>query len=207
MCFNELWCDALNSQSGCEIFCMMHDDVIPPPGWLDVMVDELESSGADILSAVIPIKDFRGISSTAFMDKDTGKPQRLTMTEAQSLGTFTAEDAGFPNHHLLINTGLWVCRLNQDWNKEVCFTIRDRIVNIDGKYHAQGFSEDWMFGLWASKRGLKVMATTKVPVKHLGHFEYPAGAWGEWQTDHSASLSHFEPWRLSLIDEHCNAVQ
>lgn len=206
MCFNELWCDALNSE-GCDVFCMLHDDVVPTPGWLDVMVDELLASGADILSAVIPIKDFRGISSTAFMDKETGRPRRLTMTEAQQLRTFDAETAGYPDHHLLINTGLWVCRLNQDWNKEVCFTVRDRIVEIDGKYYAQGFSEDWMFGLWASRRGLKVMATTKVPCKHVGAHEYPSGAWGAWETDISAARSHFEPWRLELVTEAAQVVQ
>lgn len=201
MCFNELWCDALNSESGCDIFCMLHDDVVPAKGWLDVMVDELLSSGADILSAVVPIKDARGLSSTAFMDKTSGMVRRLTMTEAHELGTFTAEDAGYPNHHLLINTGLWVCRLGQDWNKELCFTVRDRIIEVNGKYHAQGFSEDWMLGFWASKRGLKTMATTRAKCQHVGMHPYSSGAWGEWKTDISAEMSHFEPWRLTLIDE------
>lgn len=190
LCFNELWCDALNAEPRADVFCMMHDDVIPANGWLDTMIDELESTGADILSAVIPIKDLRGMSSTAVMDKDTGYVRRISMTESVSLPqTFDTKMAGYDNHHMLINTGLWVCRLGQHWNKEVCFTVRDRIIHgPDGKFYAQGMSEDWMFGLWASKRGLKVMATTKVPVKHSGNFEFPSGKWGNWKTDETPHL-------------------
>src|SRR6266581_4635118 len=57
--FNAAWCGALNTRSKYKWthFCMIHADVLPHLDcWLDVLVLELERSGADLLSVVLPIK-------------------------------------------------------------------------------------------------------------------------------------------------------
>ncbi len=173
--FNEVWVGALNTRPY-DAFCMIHDDVVPmDPDWLRTLLEERERVGADILSAVIPIKDERGFSSTAVYDPSHDHHQRVTMTEAveQLPKTFDASDYGIPDGSILPNTGLWVCDFSKPWVEEVCFTIKDRIFNNGEKWIAQCLSEDWNFGYWCRKRGLRVMATTVVRAVHRGNFNYP----------------------------------
>src|SRR5262245_31348797 len=70
---NALWAEALNQRrdNGFEWFAMLHSDVDPEYCWLDRMIDIAEESGADLLSAVIPIKDKRGLTSTAVASPTT----------------------------------------------------------------------------------------------------------------------------------------
>lgn len=95
---NVLIATTLNAMESGENFthvAMLHNDVCPEAGWLDVMMEELLRSGADLLSAVIPIKDTLGLSSTA-IDSDHNPfevRRRLTMTEVYRLPeTFGIED-------------------------------------------------------------------------------------------------------------------
>lgn len=65
---NWLWCNALNARlDGHDVkwFAMLHADIEPERWWLDKLLDEAEKYDADLMSAVIPIKDRRGITSTA----------------------------------------------------------------------------------------------------------------------------------------------
>lgn len=193
--FNTLWCEALNARrDGITHFVMLHDDVGPiDDGWIDTLLAEQQKAKADILSAVIPIKDERGLTSTAVYDRRTNRMRRLTMTEVTELPpTFDAERAGYPGCVLLPNTGLWVCDFTRPWVEEICFTIRDKnFVGPEGKWVAQCFSEDWDFGIQAQRLGLRVCATTAVKLIHRGGFDYPNftawggmksdGAWGAWE--------------------------
>src|SRR5262245_29113674 len=65
--FNILWCDALNRREelGLTHFAMTHSDVAAGQYWLDTLIAEQQATGVDILSTVIPIKNERGITSTA----------------------------------------------------------------------------------------------------------------------------------------------
>lgn len=191
--FNNCWVAALNLRVSHAVryFAMCHADVLPPPCFVDSLVDELEARDFDILSCVVPIKDERGLTSTAIDDPaDPFDPLfRLTMREVMGLPeTFTAADVGYPGNALLVNTGCWVCRFTEPWAEEVCFTVRDRVRKDPEKseWVADVEPEDWGFSRWAHARGLKVAATRKLAIKHYGNFGFGNGhAWGSWETDTS----------------------
>ena len=187
--FNILWCEALNErENGITHFVMMHDDIEPlDDNWLDTLLAEHEKIGADITNVLSPIKDERGLLSTAMMDPKTRRMKMLTVRETLVFPpTFTAASAGFPGQVILPNTGLWICDFTKLWVEEICFTIRDRINrSLDGKvFQPQCFSEDWHFGLQAAKLGLTVAATTAVRILHHGTFRYPNFTpWGDATND------------------------
>lgn len=173
--FNLLWCWALNEHRAgrCDYFAMQHADVEPQDGWLDVLIDELDARRLDVLGVAVPIKDTRGVTSTALArdDGDTWRVHgRLTMSELHRLPeTFTAADVGRP---LLLNTGLWVCRFG-DWCRKVKFTINDRItVRADGSFAPEVEPEDWYFSRLLNELGLAVGCTRKVRLSHRGEMAF-----------------------------------
>jgi SAM-dependent methyltransferase len=189
--FNALWCQALNlcleGGPGVHYFGMLHADVEPVDFWLDALIEELEAKELDVLGAVVPIKDPKGLTSIALAreDGDTWRPHcRLTMREVHRLPeTFTSEDCGRP---LLLNTGCWVCRFDIEWCKKVGFTINDRITfnTTTKKYQAQVEPEDWYFSRLCHELGLKIGATRKVPLCHAGKTRYV----------------NYEPWGSQTFD-------
>jgi hypothetical protein len=186
--FNQHWAEALNARDtlGATHFAMIHDDVCPDPGWLTVLFDELIAHDADVVSSVVRLKDWRGLTSTAIYDgTNPWERKRLTLTEVAALPeTFSAADTGSP---LLINTGLWVCDLRKPWCDDWCFHSIERIVHRNGRRVAQVVSEDWAFGHFLNQRGASVFATRKVLPGHEGcsHF-HSHGAFGSWATDREA---------------------
>lgn len=189
--FNDLWCEALNGRDdpGFTHVAMLHNDVIPAPGWADVLVEELETRRLDCLSVVVPLKDRRGLTSTGL---DTlGNPwgvRRLTMTEVMALPeTFAAEDVPWrqPDQGLLLNSGCWVMRLDRAWVRGLHFRQQDRLVFVTtaGKYGAESISEDWDFSRQLLSRGCRLGATRRVKVTHQ-HPDYVNDeAWGTWARD------------------------
>lgn len=186
--FNELWVWALNAAEAGErvdLFAMLHADVAPEPGWLDVLVGELDQ-GYDLVSAVVPIKDHRGLTSTAAghatdrFDVDF----RLTMQEVLRLPeTFTANDV-CPGRPLLVNTGCWVCRFDPAWAARCHFEIESRIARQDGRWRAVVNPEDWNFSRQVHALGLRVAATRKVSLIHHGDMAYGnQSGWGEYEYD------------------------
>jgi SAM-dependent methyltransferase len=171
---NHLWCWALNAVHRGErvdYFAMQHSDIEPQPGWLDELVAELEAQRFDVLGVVAPIKDQEGKTSIA-LAHESGDPFRvhcrLTMREIYRLPeTFTSADVGHP---LLINTGLWVVRWNQDWCRQVHFTVNDEIVFNEAKdaYEPLVESEDWFISRAFHGLGLKVGCTRKIELGHRG---------------------------------------
>jgi predicted O-methyltransferase YrrM len=180
--FNQLWCAALNMKArGVTHFAMIHADVCPEEGWLDVLLGEMAARHADVVSAVIPIKDGSGLTSTAAEGPDPWNPRKLSLREAYDLPeTFGSEDVGSP---LLLNTGLWVCDLRRPWvydPEPLCFQTSCRIVrSADGTYRAQARPEDWEFSRAARARGARLFATRKVSLAHAGEWDFtndaPAG--------------------------------
>lgn len=173
--FNSLWVNALNHRGKFDYFVMLHDDVEPiEDGWLDVLVAEYEKNLPDILSVVLPIKDNRGLTSTAFMDPKTRRQERLTMTQACQYPTTFSGDAFQTRWVVMPNTGLWICDFRKPWVEKICFTNRDRIFrDQNGTWYAQAYGEDWDLGGQCEAMGLKVMATTAVKAMHHGEFAYP----------------------------------
>jgi len=198
LAFNKLWCYALNLRPECNNFGMCHDDVFPTPLWADVLIDERDRIGAAVCSAVVPIKDDRGLTTTAIRNAETGDTRRLTMAEIFELPeTFDLHDVkrlgigsgGPPEADLLaVNTGLWVCRLTDAWVDHFPgFSMTDGIKRRpDGRLAAGCISEDWQFSEWLHSRGQKVVATRKVALAHrdLAGKDYRNDhVWGEWATD------------------------
>jgi hypothetical protein len=185
--FNLLWCEALNGRKRGEYthFAMQHSDVEPEAGWLDVLLAELDRTGLDVLGVPVPLKDTRGLTSTA-VGRDDGfdwmPKRRLTLTEVHALPeTFTSADLDGP---LLLNTGLWVCRLG-DWSERVCFTINDRIAtDPDGVFTALVEPEDWHFSRQLHRLGVTVGCTRMVRLAHVGMHPWPnTHGWGRLATD------------------------
>ncbi len=191
--FNKLWCSALNLEhSGKPVhyFAMLHDDIGAEDYWLDALVDELEAKQLDVLSVVVPIKDMRGMTSMALHHPgdNWNIDCRLTMHDAYQLPeTFTKDDLG--GRELLLNTGCWVAKWNQDWCKKVHFEINDRIVfdRVNGCYQPEVESEDWFFSRLLNEMGLRIGATRKIAVKHEGDIEFSnTFAWGSAAFDNES---------------------
>lgn len=187
---NAIWCWALNAEKDgqqVDYVGMLHSDVCPQPGWLDVLIEELESHDLDIIGAAIPLKDQHGLTTLALEreDGDTWSPLcRLTLEEVFRLPpTFTADDIGHP---LLLNTGCWICRFDPSWARQVYFTINDRIVfdrSLD-RYVAQVEPEDWFFSRLLNEIGLRVGATRKVKLIHEGPYAFSnVQPWGDQRYD------------------------
>jgi hypothetical protein len=155
-------------------FAMMHSDILPEPRhWMADLFDEMRRLDADIISAVVPLKDETGLTSTGVMKWETREIRKLSMHECMALPeTFCARDAG--GDALLINTGLWLADITTPWARKVCFRLYDTILeDPDGMTDARAVGEDWLLGMDAYRLGLKVYATRKVKLTHWGFFKYP----------------------------------
>jgi hypothetical protein len=188
--FNKLWCAALNRVHGgqpLKYFAMLHSDVGPiSEYWLDMLIAELEARQLDVLGVVVPIKDCRGLTSLALhrAGNNWRRLARLSMRDVFQLPeTFTSQDVGAP---LLLNTGCWVCKWDQEWCRKVHFEINDRIVfNMPAnQYQAEVEPEDWFFSRQCHELRLKIGATRKVAVEHSGEAKYlNSRPWGTWHYD------------------------
>lgn len=188
MAFNMLWCAAYNRRDEVTHFAMLHGDIVPEPWWIDILMDELNEHGADVVSCVVPLKSDNGLTSTAIDDPECRwQPHaRLTMKEVMRLPkTFTAADCGWPDRALLINTGCWLARLDRHWCRDFYFTINDEIFERDdGMLVPAVESEDWFASRLLHERGAKVMATRAVSLNHVGRFgKSNQVAWGEYEFD------------------------
>ena len=188
--FNMAWCGSLNMRhtAGITHFAMLHSDIRIAPGWLDLLIDEMDRVDADVMTTVMAIKDARGLTTTGIRYPGVWGTRRFTMTEvAEFPETFSIADVGDPQTEVLaINTGAWVCRLPQaGWPDAFPgFCDRYKIEWVDGQAVAWFDSEDWLFSDWAASMGLKVYATRKPEAYHIGEFEYGnSSVWGSWTTD------------------------
>ena len=188
--FNKMWCAALTlrKEHGITHFGMIHDDIGAPVGWADVLMDEMEKFDADLVSAVVPIKDDRGITSTAIDTGDMFSPTRLTMTEVFE------RDETFTESGLLANTGLWVCRIDRPWSEKVIFRQTDQMVKTDdGRFVARTSPEDWDFSRQLHQHGCKIYCTRKVQLFHERHEFHNKSPWGRWKTDQGDNPQPVQP--------------
>ena len=186
--FNMLWCAALNDRHelGLTHFAMLHSDIRIAPGWIDLLVEEMDRTGAEVMSTIIAIKDGRGLTTTGIRYPGRWGTRRYTMREIMQLPeTFSIADTDTPGEVLAINTGAWICRLDRGWaEKFPGFTDKYKIDWVEGVACAQFDSEDWLFSEWLASQGIRTFATRKPEAYHVGAFEYGnAGVWGNWETD------------------------
>lgn len=199
--FNILWAEALRyAQAGIIThFLLHHDDIeIRTCGWLDAMLEEMQRTGAAVLSVVVPIKDIRGETSTAIGDLDNPWAcRKLTLGECASLPeTFCAADTPWPDRPLLLNTGVMLVdlrrkefhRTNANGELVFYFTIQDRVIKTADGFQAQVRSEDWEFSRNCHAAGLPCYATRTIEVIHKGG--------GEWsnQVVVSESIDDIQGW-------------
>jgi len=194
--FNTLWAAALNMSRDGEapaFFAMLHSDVEPDDFWLDILIRELEANDLDVLGAVVPIKDRRGVTSLAVDLPESGNGsgesmKRLSLHEAFDLPTtFTSDDVG---GRLLINTGCWVCRFDEAWARRVCFTMNDAIkFSAESGFSAAVEPEDWHASRQFHRLGLRIGATRAVRLDHVGVARFSnAEPWGTVRSETAERL-------------------
>jgi hypothetical protein len=172
-CFNNGWAAMLNFRPSMTRWLMLHSDVGPlAPTWLNIMLETMDAHGLHVLSAVVPIKDDGGLTSTAHEDPDGTNVKTYTEKELKDLPeTFSdkwlLEEKG---QRLLINTGLMLVDWTQPWVEEFHFELWDNIEKdpATGTWGAVGFSEDWIASRWFSARGIPYGVTQTIPVLHVG---------------------------------------
>ena len=176
--FNQCLIQALkcHKEGRADFFLLMHADIVPiDMDWLDHLMNARREVKAQVISAVVPIKDQRGVTSTAIEGPSEWAPRRLTMAEIMAMPeTFTRPD-------LLVNTAMLLIDLRKNnWIDKVCFTIKDAILELpDGERRAGVQPEDWDFSRQARAHGATLYATRAVKLVHRGAFSYPNfAAWG-----------------------------
>jgi predicted O-methyltransferase YrrM len=183
--FNGIWCEMLNSRArlGITHFGMIHDDVCPDPGWIDQMLGEMDRVDADVLSAVVPIRDKFGLTSTALeVEEGPWIVRRLTLAEV-----FEREPT-WTEPGLLVNTGLWLAKIGP-WCERVCFRFHDRIKREqNGVFSAEVIPEDWDFSRQVHSAGRKLYATRAIQLEHGGSRWHNRGVWGAWKTDETYEI-------------------
>lgn len=182
--FNSLYATALNARkTGVTHFAMMHADIGPEADWLGKMLRLMSTHEADILSVIVPIKDPRGLTSTA-LDEPVGaadpkwRVRRLTLHEVHESYPPT-----FTKPNLLLNSGLMVVDLRHPSSEKLVFRFEDDIIKIDDEFQAVGISEDWYFSRLANSLGMKLFATREVHVTHHGTVDFTNDKWGSKRTD------------------------
>jgi hypothetical protein len=197
---NWLWCTGLNNRAtgNFKWFAMLHADIEPDYWWLDTLIAEAEKHDADVMSAIVPIKDQRGVTSTAISKPGSRYQQfcRLTMRQVRHESfpdTFGIEEAAsaleglpeplrianVPREALLVNTGCFVCRFDRPWCEQVWFAMDEGIQRIEGQWAPVQQSEDWIFARKVAQQGGKVMATRLLPLAHKGLTQFlSTQTWG-----------------------------
>lgn len=202
--FNTLLCQAMNAYEKGEIthLAFLHADVAPESWWIDKLMDVIEEKEADFVSVVTPIKDSRGLTSTAIglPDEPWYPMRRLTMHEVHQFPeTFDAKDIGYEDEILLHNSGCWIADLrsdifrqtNEDGSLCAHFTLRDLVAKVDGEWRAYSESEDWFFSRRLHELGARTFATRAVMLNHVGNFHFPNHM--PWGTN-SADFDSSERW-------------
>jgi len=175
--FNRLWAHALNLREKGEIthFLMLHADVRPrEENWIDLLFVEMARHEAQVLSSIIPIKDERGLTSTA-LDTDLWCPMRFTQHQIHESRPITWTD-----ERLLFNTGCMLVDFSSDWVERICFTVNDRLVREHGGWQAYTESEDWNFSRQCRALGVRCFVTRAAAMDHYGTSHWPSDlVWGE----------------------------
>ena len=191
---------------GYDEFALLHGDIVPEKWWLDTLLDQREVAGVDVIHASSPIKDTRGLTSTAvaYTDDIFAPVRRITTKELATLpDVFTIDDIrtqiDADAKYLLPNTGCIVMRADT-WFKEFPgFTIEDRVIHDDKEWGVDVCPEDWNFGHWCAANGVNV-AGSKMRIQHVGRHAYDTSiAWG-WDTDED----YFK--NKQIYKEYCDAV-
>jgi hypothetical protein len=200
----------LNDNPRPDYFAMMHADVCAAPGWLDTLVEEIEREDVEMVSSIIAIKDATDRTSTCIYDPTIGKGENIKRSEVSKYPPTFGNEILPAGQHLLLNTGLWICKFkdakkilvnNVDvvpWVEAFSFGQTDQIYRReDGMYDALATTEDWQMTLWMQGEGLSYKVTSKIPILHVGTAEWtthvdtpqPDSGLGAWEPANSGIRS------------------
>lgn len=179
--FNSLFGQALIDRDEGLIthFAMIHSDIDPCIGWLDILWHEMRAHQATLMAAVITIKDdlVDPFTSTAVGVADDPWPirRRIKISERWCTPeTFGAEHVCEEGEVLLVNTGLWLADLRHPcWDEFEGFNVHSRIVKVGKGRRVDLRPEDWELSRFLHARGVKYMATWKPEVNHRGMLSWP----------------------------------
>ena len=197
-CFNRLLCSCINE--GCwDWFALVHSDIVPSVEyWMDVMREQAMRHGCWLLHGVSPIKNHRGVTSTALGNAhdEWGYVRRVTVKQTFLLPeTWTCTDYlnsfGGPvpdNPCMLPNTGCLLMKADDALRQFAIdrgFTIKDRIVPAaNGQLISWCVPEDWGTGYWCAQNGIQPWATRALNICHKGEMDFVMTApWGQWDED------------------------
>jgi hypothetical protein len=127
------------------------------------------------MSAIIPLKDTRGLVSTAIDEADgapMGSPEHYAISNLNLRELFAMKEATFTDENLLINTGLLVVDMRKPWVEQIAWRFENEIIKVGDAFKPFEISEDWCFSRQARALGAKLFATREVKVKHLGRAAY-----------------------------------
>ena len=198
--FNNLWCQALCSRlsHNIELSVMFHADIVPSAYCIDTMLDVMEETGASVVSVASPIKDDRGIFSTAIDDPNDPWAPLFRVTAAQLAelpDVFTAADLGHPDKALLVNTGCWLAKITEPWARQFAlerdstgqsgFNTLDCIEEDEnGRLFPRFQPEDWRFSRWLHRHKIPYVCTKRVVLTHVGSYRFRNDqVWGQ-ERDH-----------------------
>lgn len=188
--YNILLCEALNMRKTYNLryFAMLHSDIHPEEFWLDKLIDEADLYNADFMSAVVPLRDARGLTSTGMSDPDDPwQPAcRLTLRQLrhpdfpETFDTEMCREAleklpeelrlSLPEgSELLNNTGCMLLRIDRPWSEKIFFHKHDTIIFEDNMWQPMSWTEDWLLSQELHEAGAKVMSTRKVTLGHVGN--------------------------------------
>lgn len=180
--FNDLLRIALDLRDAGSVthFAMIHADVEPEGYWVDELWAELIGQGADLVSAVVPIKDHGADPPTSTAVGDRHDPwkvnRRVRVSERATLPeTFGPEHVCGADEVLLVNTGLWITDLRHPaWDAFPGFNVKSDIhTALDGTRTARCRPEDWEMSRYLDRAGARVMATWRVGLSHRGTAAWP----------------------------------
>lgn len=178
--YNLLYCKALSARkNGVTHFLMLHNDIIPEYGFIDKMLAIAERHKADILSAVVPLKNATGCTSIAL---DTGaywQPKRLTLKEL-----YKDYEPTFTHEKLLINTGCMLIDITKPFAEKMCFRFENIIEKVGDEFIPKIFPEDWILSREARENGASIYATREIKLNHVGNSYFGnTTPWGQWEKD------------------------
>lgn len=143
--FNSFFAHLLDERDRGHIthMAMLHADVEPERGWLSILLEEMRVHNADVISAVVAIKEpERSRTSTAIGDiaDPWAQPKRyIRLQDRESLPvTFGPDDVCGPGEELLVNTGCFLMDLRRDYwtdagdGRPYAFHFKNRI-NVEAK--------------------------------------------------------------------------
>lgn len=183
--FNNLLAAALNTPAATH-FAMIHDDVCPDPFWADTLLEEMIDHDADLVSAVVPLKNRSGLTSTAVEGPDEWHPRPLSLREV-----FETERETFSRPTILLNTGLMLLRLDRLYDQfrstemgydfvAPVFRQRDEImIRPGGRFEAVMKPEDFDFTRQVRRAGGRVFATRRVGLYHGEKQYHNRSVWGD----------------------------